>query len=63
MPTYCFECSECKHEWEEILSITAPNPEKCPVCEKATVKKLIAGGTSFILAGSGWASSGYSSSK
>lgn len=46
MPTYEFQCEQCKHEWEEYLSIKAPNPEKCPKCEVSDkVLRLISGGS------------------
>ena len=62
MPTYLYECSvhgefEHQHSIKEEL-------EFCPQCESAKlapqkVKRLIAGGTGFILNGGGWASEGY----
>jgi putative FmdB family regulatory protein len=48
MPTYEFRCQAepCEYEWEEWLSITAPNPEKCPKCETAgKILRLISGGS------------------
>ena len=50
MPTYVYECSRCG-EFEVEQSITAPALERCPRCE-GSVKRLIAGGTSFMLRGS-----------
>jgi putative FmdB family regulatory protein len=43
MPTYEFLCAseECKHEWEDFLSMSAPIPA-CPVCGKEG-KRLISG--------------------
>jgi len=51
MPTYEFCCqeSECKYEWEEWLSMTAPNPESCPKCNKSSVKKLISLGSKGVV--------------
>ncbi len=54
MPTYEFKCQaetetegqECGHEWEEFLSIKAPDPEECPKCHaKGKVLRLISGGS------------------
>jgi putative FmdB family regulatory protein len=48
MPTYEFLCQveECKHEWEDVLSIVAPDPEECPKCHaKGQVLRLISGGS------------------
>ena len=59
MPTYNYICEECKHEWEEDRSIKDPPTKTCPKCKKETAKRLISGGTSFILSGSGWAREGY----
>lgn len=48
MPTYEFlhQVDECKHEWEEYLSIVAPDPEECPKCKvKGNILRLISGGS------------------
>jgi putative FmdB family regulatory protein len=46
MPTYEFQCQECKHEWEDFMSIKAPDPEECPKCKiKGKVLRLISGGS------------------
>lgn len=63
MPTYTYRCEthgefEFEHSIKEKL-------EECPKCkeeglEPKKVERLISKGTSFILSGGGWASSGYS---
>lgn len=72
MPIYLYECPihgefEYHHSINDVL-------EYCPKCEVEAkgdltligqqsfqkVKRLIAGGSSFILAGSGWAKDNYS---
>ncbi len=48
MPTYEFQCQveECKHEWEDFMSIKAPDPEECPKCHaKGKVLRLVSGGS------------------
>lgn len=48
MPTYEFlhEVDNCKHEWEEFLSMSAPLPACCPKCNAAgNIKRLISGGS------------------
>lgn len=48
MPTYEFrhDLENCKHEWEVFLSMSAPNPTKCPKCEvEGNITKLISGGS------------------
>lgn len=63
MPTYLYKCEE-HGEFEEVHSINT-QLEECPKC-KAEGKtsdppqRLIASGSTFILSGGGWASSGYS---
>ena len=64
MPTYLYFCQHHK-EFEYSHSIHE-KLEQCPLCIEeellppCKVIRLIAGGTSFILAGGGWASTGYS---
>jgi putative FmdB family regulatory protein len=63
MPTYLYECPvhgefEHQHSIKEEL-------EECPKCREENkppqkVKRLIAGGSGFILNGSGWAKDNYS---
>lgn len=63
MPTYLYECP-IHGEFEHQHSISE-ELENCPICEKENkvtpekVKRLIAGGTGFILNGSGWAKDNY----
>jgi predicted nucleic acid-binding Zn ribbon protein len=66
MPVYLYFCTthseiELEHHMDEII-------EECPKCKEEglppqKLKRLIPSGTTFILNGGGWASSGYSSSK
>lgn len=53
MPTYNFECLDCKETETIVLSITeeikSPN---CPKCEKEMVRKFGLGTIRFI--GGGW---------
>ncbi len=63
MPTYLYKC-ETHGEFEVSHSINDKLTE-CPKCkeegkEAQPVERLIAGGSSFILTGGGWASSNYS---
>ena len=64
MPTYLYECP-IHGEFEEQHSINEVI-EFCPKCQEENritprkIKRLIAGGTSFILSGSGWAKDNYS---
>ena len=64
MPTYTYECPICG-EFEYQHSIKE-ELEQCPLCAEKNctsppkVKRLIAGGSGFILNGSGWAKDNYS---
>ena len=63
MPTYVYSCPVHK-EFEEFHSIN-DLVEYCPKCkeeglEPQKVTRLIAGGSTFILSGGGWAREGYS---
>lgn len=63
MPTYLYRC-ELHGEFEENHSIK-DLLEVCPKCkeeglEPKKVVRLIAGGSTFILSGGGWAKEGYS---
>jgi putative FmdB family regulatory protein len=65
MPTYLYECP-MHGEFEAQHSVTE-ELEVCPLCandhsnnnEPCKVKRLIAGGTNFILTGGGWAKDSY----
>lgn len=62
MPTYLYEC-EVHGEFEESHSIIEELQE-CPKCKEEGLsvnkpKKLISGGTGFILVGGGWARDNY----
>lgn len=63
MPTYTYRCEthgefDFEHSIKEKL-------EECPKCKEEGLKpkkvaRLIAGGTQFMLSGSGWAKDNYS---
>lgn len=63
MPTYLYQC-DIHGEFEHQHSI-AEELEICPKCQEENqstpkkLKRLIAGGTSFMLKGGGWAAQGY----
>jgi putative FmdB family regulatory protein len=49
MPTYEYQCEDCKHEWEDFLSMSAPNPD-CPQCKvSGKTKKLISLGSKGVV--------------
>ena len=49
MPTYEFQCNECKHEWELFQSMSAPDPSECPSCKHAELTKLCSLGSRGIV--------------
>ena len=51
---YEYECDACGAEWEVDQKITDPRLEKCPHCEAPEPRRLISGGTGFVLKGKGW---------
>ena len=58
MPTYTYFCEKCNKEFEEMHSINE-ELEECPECKTKNPKRLISGGTGFVLKGGGWANEGY----
>jgi putative FmdB family regulatory protein len=61
--TYEYACGACGHEWEAEQPISAKPLKKCPKCGKQQAKRLVSGGTGFLLKGGGWYADGYGSAK
>jgi putative FmdB family regulatory protein len=59
--TYEYACEVCGHQWEAEQSIKDPPLKKCVSCGKAKAKRLVSGGTGFLLKGGGWYADGYGS--
>ena len=56
MPNYEYQCEGCDHSFERMLRIANyRDPQECPECGHGPAKKLISGGSGFILRGDGWA--------
>jgi putative FmdB family regulatory protein len=55
MPTYVYECEGCG-EFEQQQSIMEPALTRCPRCGK-DVRRLIVGGSGFIMKGLGGSAS------
>jgi putative FmdB family regulatory protein len=53
MPTYDYECQECKHRFEIFQSMKDDPIKKCIKCG-GKVKKLIGAGAGIIFKGSGF---------
>ena len=58
MPTYDYECKDCKHTFEEFHSMSAKPRIKCPECD-GKVKRLIGTGAGIIFKGSGFYETDY----
>lgn len=53
MPIYAFECARCGHRFDRLQKLSDPDPEVCPTCGEAAMRRQITAPT-FRLAGSGW---------
>jgi putative FmdB family regulatory protein len=52
--TYEYVCGACGHQWEAEQSIKDRPLEECVSCGAKKAKRLISGGTGFLLKGGGW---------
>jgi len=59
--TYEYQCSVCSHQFEVEQSIKDEPLSECPKCHVTALKRLVSGGTGFVLQGEGWAKDLYSS--
>lgn len=53
MPIYAFRCEQCGHSFDRLQKLSDPDPETCPSCGAAAVKRALTA-PSFRLAGGGW---------
>lgn len=53
MPIYGFECAACGHRFDRLQKLADPDPEACPACGAAAVKRQVTA-PAFRLAGAGW---------
>ncbi|TWT20143.1 zinc ribbon domain-containing protein [Luteimonas marina] len=53
MPIYAFECTACGHRFDKLQKLSDPDPETCPSCAAASVKRQLTA-PAFRLAGGGW---------
>ena len=60
--TYEYACEACGHQWEAEQSIKDAPLKECVACGKEKAKRLVSGGTGFLLKGGGWYADLYSSS-
>lgn len=62
MPTYEYECNNCKYHFELLQGINEPAVKNCPKCG-STVRRLISGGMGLIFKGSGFYITDYKKAK
>jgi putative FmdB family regulatory protein len=61
--TYEYACQACSAHWDVEQSIKDPAIKRCPTCGADAAKRLVSGGTGFLLKGGGWYADGYGSAK
>lgn len=62
--TYDYFCKNCEKKFEVEQSIKENPLSDCPNCgAEGSLKRLISGGSGFVLRGGGWAADNYSSKK
>ncbi len=59
--TYEYACQACGHTWEAEQRIKDAPLKDCASCGAPKAKRLISGGTGFLLKGGGWYADGYGS--
>jgi putative FmdB family regulatory protein len=52
--TYEYVCEACGKQWEAEQSIKDRPLKKCVSCGEEKAKRLVSGGTGFLLKGGGW---------
>jgi len=57
MPMYEYECTRCGHQFERHQRMSDKPVEACPECG-STVRRLVSGGTGFLMKEAGGRSQG-----
>lgn len=60
MLTYEYYCESCEENFKIEQSIKEEPLTECPFCATDGIKRLIGGGSCFVLKGSGWHADLYS---
>jgi putative FmdB family regulatory protein len=63
MPTYTYQCKNCKHEFDQLQRISDKLLKKCPECGEDALIRLIGGGGGLVFKGSGFYKTDYPKSK
>ena len=61
MPLYEYQCAKCRHRFEKIENVGAPENKKCPKCGGKAERLLAAPAIQFK--GSGWYVTDYAGKK
>jgi putative FmdB family regulatory protein len=59
MPTYEYQCRDCRHSFDEYQPITAEPLVVCPNCGKHALKRVMGTGGGLIFNGSGFYQTDY----
>ena len=59
MPTYQYECDECKHTFEYFQSMLDKKLTQCPQCKENKLHRLVGSGSGIIFKGSGFYETDY----
>ena len=51
---YEYVCNSCNHRFEVNQGMKDDPIDTCPKCHKKKARRVISGGTGFILKGTGW---------
>lgn len=54
MPTYEYQCKECKYTFEEFEPMSALPLKTCPSCKKDGLVRVIGAGSGLIFKGTGF---------
>ena len=60
MPTYCYECLKCGHEFDRVQSIMAETLKRCPKC-RGKLRRVFGAGAGILFKGSGFYQTDYRS--
>lgn len=63
MPTYVYECKDCKHTFELFQGINEEKLTQCPECGKESLHRPPQAGSSFEFKGPGFHSTDYGTAK
>lgn len=63
MPTYSYQCKNCRHILEAFQKMSDAALKECPNCSKEALERVLLSAPSFALKGGGWYKTEYSKDK